>query len=405
MFVIVRLHERHFASGRGYGLGGGGLDAAGHVAGCHGFRPRTPCVSTSATPRTGSEIGARGTHKSLPPPSRDSQNSIPSHFDDDHIATAPIVRTRSLFTEKEIPMLDSDALWESNRRNAAKSTGPKTPEGKAASSKNALKHGLTATEILLPNEDRDAYDARLQTWLDHDKPTDPGHVAAIERLVYTQNRLDRCTRHETESTRQRLLHAFDHFDADALAATYELGRRLIDDPFNRAIPPSPVPGDPPPSTTPAPITINLPKQQRWVDDEPAVLLLQLQRSAQGVDWLLARWRELLHILNSELSWNYYYQNRAIRLLGKRVEDLFDDQESRKIILGALAAGKDAQVWGLLDIAKQSMLGAAGRIDDACRVEYAATLAPATPEQGRDVLRAIVNDEIDRLMRLKSRAPA
>ena len=297
-------------------------------------------------------------------------------------------------------MLDSDALWESNRRNAARSTGPKTPEGKAASSKNALKHGLTATEVLLPNEDRDAYDARLQTWLDHDKPTDPGHVAAIERLVYTQTRLDRCTRHETETTRQRLLHAYDRFDADALAATYEVGRRLIDDPFNRAIPPSPVPGDPPPSTTPAPITINLPKQQRWIDDEPAVLLLQLQRSAQGVDWLLARWRELLHILNSELSWNYYYQNRAIRLLGKRVEDLFDDQESRKIILGALAAGKDAQVWGLLEIAKQSMLGAAGRIDDACRVEYIATLAPATPEEGRDVLRAIMNDEIDRLMRLR-----
>ena len=214
-----------------------------------------------------------------------------------------------------------------------------------------------------------------------------------------KTRLDRCTRHETETTRQRLLHAYDRFDADALAATYELGRRLIDDPFNRAIPPSPVPGDPPPSTTPSPVTINLPKQQRWVDDEPAVLLLQLERSAQGVDWLLARWRELLYILDTELSWNFYYQNRAIRLLGKRVEDLFDDQESRKIILAALAAGKDAQVWGLLDIAKQSMLGAAGRIDDAGRVEYAATLAPATPEEGRDVLRAIVNDEIDRLMRL------
>ena len=311
-----------------------------------------------------------------------------------------IVRTQRFASPwKKTSMTYSETSFEANRRNAAKSTGPKTPEGKAASSRNALKHGLTATEVLLPNEDRDAYDARLQTWLDHDLPTDPGHVAAIERLVYTQTRLDRCTRYETESTRQRLLHAYDRFDADTLAATYEVGRRLIDDPFNRAIPPSPVPGDPPPSSTPAPITINLPKQQRWVDDEPAVLLLQLQRSAQGVDWLLARWRELMYILDTELSWNFYYQNRAIRLLGKRVEDLFDNQESRKIILGALAAGKEAQEWTLLEIAKQSMLGTAGRIDDACRVEYAATLAPATPEEGRDMLRAIINDEIDRLMRL------
>ena len=111
MFVIVRLHERHFPSGRGSPPHRPGRKPAvarrakrthwsskvedvhhcsiaraslhigkgiwprwrrsrrgGHVAGCHGFRPRTPCVSTSATPRTGSEIGARGTHKSLPPP-------------------------------------------------------------------------------------------------------------------------------------------------------------------------------------------------------------------------------------------------------------------------------------------------------------------------------------------------
>lgn len=285
-------------------------------------------------------------------------------------------------------MSDSDALWEANRRNAAKSTGPKTPEGKAASSKNALKHGLTAAEVLLPHEDHDAYDARLQTWLDHDRPTDPGHVAAIERLVYTQTRLDRCTRHETETTKERILHAADRFAADALASAYATGRRLIDDPIVRA----PEPGDPK--------QVIVAKHERWFNDEPAVLLLQLQSTAQGVDWLLARWRELLHILESELDWNFYYQNRAIRLLGKRVDDFFDDRDSRQIVLATYAAGKDRQCWGLVEMAEQSVLRCEGRAADALRVKHLATLVPESPEKGRQVLRGIMNDEIDRLMRLR-----
>jgi hypothetical protein len=43
-----------------------------------------------------------------------------------------------------------------NRQNALKSTGPKTPDGKAVVRLNALRHGLLAEEILLPGEEEEA---------------------------------------------------------------------------------------------------------------------------------------------------------------------------------------------------------------------------------------------------------
>jgi hypothetical protein len=52
--------------------------------------------------------------------------------------------------------MTSEKKAEANRRNALKSTGPKTPEGKAAVRHNALKHGLLSREVLLPGEDEEA---------------------------------------------------------------------------------------------------------------------------------------------------------------------------------------------------------------------------------------------------------
>ena len=48
--------------------------------------------------------------------------------------------------------MTSDKQAEANRRNALKSTGPKTPEGKDAVRLNAVKHGLLSQEVLLPGE-------------------------------------------------------------------------------------------------------------------------------------------------------------------------------------------------------------------------------------------------------------
>ena len=48
---------------------------------------------------------------------------------------------------------------EANRRNALKSTGPRTEPGKRASRRNAVRHGLTAETVISALEDAEVYKA------------------------------------------------------------------------------------------------------------------------------------------------------------------------------------------------------------------------------------------------------
>lgn len=52
----------------------------------------------------------------------------------------------------------TDKQISANRANAAKSTGPKTMEGKETSSRNATKHGLTSRQVIIAGEDECAYE-------------------------------------------------------------------------------------------------------------------------------------------------------------------------------------------------------------------------------------------------------
>jgi hypothetical protein len=47
--------------------------------------------------------------------------------------------------------------FEANRRNAVRSTGPRTEEGKQAPRRNALRHGLTAETVIEGLEDSEDY--------------------------------------------------------------------------------------------------------------------------------------------------------------------------------------------------------------------------------------------------------
>src|SRR5882757_6094153 len=106
-------------------------------------------------------------------------------------------------TEKQI---------EANRRNAKHSKGPTSDDGKRKSSRNALKHGLTAKDLLLPHENPAEFQERLEHWQGFYGSDDPGQEALVRRAVVDSWRLDRCVRHETAALAERVHHAVIAFD-------------------------------------------------------------------------------------------------------------------------------------------------------------------------------------------------
>jgi hypothetical protein len=58
---------------------------------------------------------------------------------------------------REDAAMASDRQLIANRANAVKSKGPRSLAGKRRSSRNAMKHGLTADHTLLPGEDAEEF--------------------------------------------------------------------------------------------------------------------------------------------------------------------------------------------------------------------------------------------------------
>jgi hypothetical protein len=98
----------------------------------------------------------------------------------------------------------SNARAEASRRNGAKSRGPKTPEGKARSVQNALKHGLRAEKhVVLPDEDAAEFAALEAALLEELAPVGALQTVLARRVAVAAWRLARADRIEAELFEER----------------------------------------------------------------------------------------------------------------------------------------------------------------------------------------------------------
>jgi hypothetical protein len=85
---------------------------------------------------------------------------------------------------------------EANRRNAQRSTGPKTAAGKARVAQNAFVHGLLSRETLLPDEDPQTLETLAEAMRAELNPEGPQEQLLVEMMVRALWRLRRLGRVE-----------------------------------------------------------------------------------------------------------------------------------------------------------------------------------------------------------------
>jgi hypothetical protein len=86
-----------------------------------------------------------------------------------------------------------------NRSNAQKSTGPGTPEGKAAASKNSIKHGLFAHQTVISSENQADFCKERDRILTELAPESPMESMLADRIVVLSWRLKRVDRIQNQT--------------------------------------------------------------------------------------------------------------------------------------------------------------------------------------------------------------
>ncbi|WZO97968.1 hypothetical protein EP7_005020 [Isosphaeraceae bacterium EP7] len=176
----------------------------------------------------------------------------------------------------------SQARLDANRRNAERSTGPRTAEGKARSRQNSLIHGLSGAGTVVPHAEAEAIAELAEQWNSSLRPNNAFEMNLVETVATESIRINRCRIEDRVVRTIRGLRAETCWDDDRRAAVDRIARSL--------------------------------------PSRPGEISRKLAGTAHGCDWLIERWTSLGRTLDHHGTWTDAQCARALDLLGVEPED-------------------------------------------------------------------------------------
>ena len=240
---------------------------------------------------------------------------------------------------------------EANRQNAAKSTGPRSAEGKTKVARNALKHGLAGHGVIFPEEMADQIYDRMNFLRASYRPDSPAQEWLFVRICIESVRADSCLHQLIALRDEAATRAGESWDDDRALEAEELGA--------------------------------------GIGRRPELVRLRLLRSKHGALWLVAQWEELERRLDISGEWTEAATGRGLDLLGVPIDarqgvwERLAGDDPRDLIRGQVEA-IEGRIEGYLE----------GR-DDRARCDAMAGLGEDGPE-----VRRVLRYEAEALRRLQ-----
>jgi hypothetical protein len=174
---------------------------------------------------------------------------------------------------------------------------------------NAIKHGMTARIPVLPGEDPETFRQRVEGIVDSLAPRNALELALAEQAALSLWKIERAERAEATRANATIRAAEARAEARKQEELHALGRWLL------------AKGVQAKRETAEDLLAFLPEDRhapfRAGRGEPLVILLRIQATANGCQWLLWRWDRLRGRLEQDGGWDIEEMIEAAQLRGER----------------------------------------------------------------------------------------